>query len=66
MIFNVSQISKEITKQSGGNSYSYLKVSKMLSGIRGANTNKEIDQVIRLIERETANVVKMLENLKEQ
>lgn len=65
MYLNVNRISKDMQKE-GGNSYTYTKVSNLLSGFKGAATKKEIQQLRKLIKNEFFRVDTVLSKLENE
>lgn len=66
MYLNINKISKDLQKVSGGNSYTYTKVSNLLSGIKGNSTPKEIQSLRRLIQKELSRVDTVLSKLENE
>lgn len=66
MYINVNKVAKDIREQNGGNSYTYTKVSNLLSGFKGSATKKEIQHLRRLLKSELTRIDNMLATLENQ
>lgn len=66
MYINVNKIAKDIREQNGGNSYTYTKVSNLLSGFKGTSTKKEIQHLRKMINEELTRIDKVLLKLEKE
>lgn len=57
---SIINVNKVVSMMSGGNSYTYTKVSNLLSGSRGRASKKEIKQVRSIIKEQLNAIDKQL------
>lgn len=65
-LINISKLVQALGKETGGNSYSYLRITNLLNGIKGNSTRKDIQQIRRILSKELTSVDRTLEKLENQ
>lgn len=65
MYLNINRIAKDLREANGGNSYTYIKISNLLSGFKGQSTKKEVQQLRRLLNKEFLRIDAILAKLED-
>jgi hypothetical protein len=63
LTMSIININKLVEKAGGKNHYSYIRVRNMLNGMKGRSTDKEIQQVRKILKDELSQLINTLDNL---